>query len=1058
MATRLVVSRTLTETAVNLLDADLAIGARTERNSLTAIIEHAATLLPIPGPLTAFAFSNTLQALEDRPFDEGMRSGAKHYGAQPFLPEERYRAYLARGRIRTEDLSAALLELLDDGAEMLLGPLGTRYELRLARLLHAVPIAPDDELNWFIAESNALTRFRDEVPNTVRERFIEETRHWVLRDLRDATPGKAAAAANESVKSGQGRARQVLGDLISRFGASSIEHWNDPTQEWEALSLQVLWRVCCDGARRGAAPSADPGPQSRRHRDLLLEATGTDSDSLVHELLIRFCAAFADQGLARRPLPGRDEGFYRAFIRLYRNQSRSSHRWLRGLSVELKHLEESHVAPLESIRESLTVLGVAADDWEDYVTATLLALRGWTGILWQMETRSDRFPHPVSRGTLIEFFAIRLLLDRLAIAHVAREMLGHTGPLDELREVAIRHAPVPRPPSVVQRALLVFQLAQVRGWTPPELHRLSDLEWSLVIAEFDAFDDDERSRVFQRAFERRLQVRALDALAVHAREPIEAPQFQVACCIDAREESLRRHLEEVAPDVETFGLPGFFGVAMYYRGAGDAHFSALCPIVIKPQHWVVEDVVYPLENSHRRRARTRRAIGTAAHQLQVATHSPGIGAFLATAFGVLASVPLLSRVLLPQFTARLRRTVGHLVEPPPMTRLRLERTAPTPGPAEDQIGFSLDEMAAIGERMLRDMGLTSNFSRLVIFLGHGASALNNPHKSVYDCGACSGSPSGANGRALAAMLNDQRVRTKLARNGLEIPDDTVFVGGLHNTTADTLTFYDVDSLRQSHFRDFETAVESLEEACRRNAHERCRRFDSAPIDLSFGAARQHVEGRSEDLAQTRPEFGNASNAFCFVGRRCRTRGLFLDRRWFMASYDPQQDDAELTILARILSAVVPVCEGINMQYYLSSIDSTGWACGTKLPHNVSSLLGVMDGAASDLRPGIPWQGVEIHEPVRLTFIIESTPQAMHSVMDRVPIVNQILGNGWALLAVLSPESNEIHVFQNGEFRIYRPETGSLPTAACSTDWYRGWRDHLGFAEIDEWVSGSAKCE
>ncbi len=1041
----------MTESPATYAAASSGLDTNPQNDSLKEIIERAATLLPIPGPITAFAFLNTLQALEDRSFDEGMRQGAKHYGAEPFLAEERYRAYLARGRIRTEDLSAALLELLDDQADMLLGPLGTRYELRLAMLQHAVPTAPDDELKWFIAESDALTRFREEVPQTIRERFVEETRHWVLRDLRDAV----SSAGEATAKAGTERTRRVLGDLIPRFGASSIEHWNDPKQEWEALSLKVLWRVCHDGAKRATMPQPDAAPEPRRHRDLLLEATGTDSDSLVHDVLIRFCAAFTDQGLAHRPLPGREQGFFRAFIGLYRKDVRFSQRWMRGLSAELQRLDKSGAEPLESILESLTVLGVGADEWDAYVTATLLALRGWAGILWQMETRSDRFPHAVAQGTIIEFLAIRLLLDRLAVAHVARDMLGETGPLDALREAVSWHAPARPAASVIQRALLIFQLAQLRGWTPPELHRLSDRDWSLIISELEAFDDVERRRVFQRAFERRLQARAFDALAIHARhtpQHVEAPRFQVAFCIDAREESFRRHLEEVAPDVETFGMPGFFGVAMYYRGAGDAHFAALCPIVMQPKHWVVEDVVYTLGMSHRRRAKTRRAIGTASHQLQIATRSPGIGAFLAATFGVLASVPLLARVLFPRLTAKIRRTVGSFIEPPPMTRLRLERTAPTPGPAEDQIGYSLDEMAEIGERMLRDIGLTSNFSRLVIFLGHGASALNNPHKSAYDCGACSGSPGGPNGRALAAMLNDQRVREKLAKNGLKIPDDTVFLGGLHNTTADTLTFYDLDSLHQSHFRDFEAAVKSLEEACLRNAHERCRRFDSAPVDLSFGAAHQHVEARSEDLAQTRPEFGNATNAFCFVGRRSRTRGLFLDRRCFMASYDPTQDDADAKILARILAAVVPVCEGINMQYYLSSIDSPGWACGTKLPHNVSSLLGVMDGAASDLRPGLPWQSVEIHEPVRLTFIIESTPQAMQGVMERNPVIQRILGNGWALLAVLSPESNEIHVFHNGEFRIYRPETGGLPTAASSTDWYRGWRDHLGFAEIDEWTS------
>jgi hypothetical protein len=298
------------------------------------------------------------------------------------------------------------------------------------------------------------------------------------------------------------------------------------------------------------------------------------------------------------------------------------------------------------------------------------------------------------------------------------------------------------------------------------------------------------------------------------------------------------------------------------------------------------------------------------------------------------------------------------------------------------------------------------------------------------------------------MLNDPRVREILSQRGLQIPNETRFLGGLHNTTVDAVTFVDLDLLPRSHIADFESATKTLEEACERNAHERCRRFDSAALNLTFKEAHQHVEDRSEDLAQTRPEFGNASNAMCVVGRRARTRGLYMDRRAFMNSYDPTQDDAEHTILARILSAAVPVCEGINMQYNLSYIDSPGWACGTKLPHNVTSLLGVMNGHASDLQPGLPWQGVEIHEPMRLLFVIESTPEAMLSIMERNPVIGHILGNGWAQLAVLDPHSAEIRVLRNGQFYLHQPETSELPRVASSLDWYRGWRDHLGFAEIE----------
>src|SRR6185503_21304152 len=101
----------------------------------------------------------------------------------------------------------------------------------------------------------------------------------------------------------------------------------------------------------------------------------------------------------------------------------------------------------------------------------------------------------------------------------------------------------------------------------------------------------------------------LDALALHEPRKVEAPRFQVVNCLDEREESFRRHLEEVAPDCETFGAAGFFSVAMYYRGAGDAHFVPLCPVVIRPQHWVTEEVDELYSNTHRRRAKTRKALG-----------------------------------------------------------------------------------------------------------------------------------------------------------------------------------------------------------------------------------------------------------------------------------------------------------------------------------------------------------------------------------------------------------------------------------------------------------------
>jgi len=263
----------------------------------------------------------------------------------------------------------------------------------------------------------------------------------------------------------------------------------------------------------------------------------------------------------------------------------------------------------------------------------------------------------------------------------------------------------------------------------------------------------------------------------------------------------------------------------------------------------------------------------------------------------------------------------------------------------------------------------------------------------------------------------------------------VFVGGYHNTCNETVTFFDLDRIPESHRQEFAAARKAIDATCERNAHERCRRFMSAPLTMSFSAARQHVEERSEDLAQTRPELGHATNAITIVGRREWTRGLYLDRRAFLTSYDPTQDDAESTILTRLLQAVYPVCSGINLEYYFSNVDNAGFGAGTKLPHNLASLLGVMDGAASDLRTGLPWQMVEIHEPVRSLFIIETTPEAMLRIIERNEMIGRISRNGWVQLAVLDPESRAISVFQDNAFRPYQPQATVIPKAASSVDWY-----------------------
>jgi uncharacterized protein YbcC (UPF0753/DUF2309 family) len=297
------------------------------------------------------------------------------------------------------------------------------------------------------------------------------------------------------------------------------------------------------------------------------------------------------------------------------------------------------------------------------------------------------------------------------------------------------------------------------------------------------------------------------------------------------------------------------------------------------------------------------------------------------------------------------------------------------------------------------------------------------------------------------MANDSRIRSLLEGRGLVIPEWVYFVGAYHNTCDDGMTWYDLDRVPLRHRPLFERAKGAIDEARKRSAHERCRRFESAALSLSADDALRHVEGRAEDLSQTRPEYGHATNALCFVGRRAWSRGLFLDRRAFLASYNPAQDDERSSILARLLQAVIPVCAGISLEYYFSFVDPTGYGCGTKLPHNITSLLGVMDGAASDLRTGLPWQMVEIHEPVRLLFVIETTPTAIRQIIEENEAISRLVNGDWVQLAVFDADAALVLRYVRGQFVPYEPESHELPLVRSSIDWYRGSREHLGFAAI-----------
>lgn len=826
-------------------------------------------------------------------------------------------------------------------------------------------------------------------------------------------------------------------NLSSRLGLSLKDFYhhlmfselmfNDDEVQPEIMDGQ-LWEKCAE-KMSGQVLNLSRGSKKYRAKEYWEKYYNESISSSTHPYIIRLISSFMDQGQSFWSNPYMEKGFWAFFTQDVSIVKKYGLEWQKILGKKIE--EYGPIAPQEIIETELTRMNIPRDAWESFILDMLFDLKGWSGMVNKLEMEPWQATVKAPQIKLVDYIAALLLIETSLDqyhANIHSTDLAVVYGRDEF--VSLRS---------FQLTLALYQITHYFQLNKDWFARLNPETLVEIIALIDAAEKEHLVRLWHEAYEHHFYREALGALVCHEREVAQEtrPEAQLLFCIDDREESIRRHLEEVSPNVKTYGVVGFFGIDMKFSSVKHKRLIAQCPPVVTPSRIVTEVPKSGQDVQTFSRLNQFRGGSDLSSYYLSRTLFRG---FLSTLIlGMASIVPMFLQVFFPKQAKKFREGFYRLIGPTPATEIAIEQT-------QEGHGYSKLEMAKIVEAILNMCGLKTDFSKLVVMIGHGSTSNNNPFKQAYGCGACGGNAGIPNSRAFGKMANDPEVRRHLKDLGISIPEETYFVSAFHDTCTDEIHYFDLDKMPASHKADLHKVMGNLEEACKLNAFERCQRFSSSEAKDSPELALKHVRERAEDLAQPRPEYGHSTNALAIVGLRDMTKGLFMNRRSFLLTYD-WRIDPQGEILQQVVLGGVPVCVNINMDYYFSCVDNDNFGCGSKLPLNLTSLLGVMTGSQSDLRIGLARQMVEIHEPIRNMTIIEAPLDRVKKIFDNHPRLKNLLYNHWMRLTVYDPEVKCWFLFKENEFKTLVIDKMTMKHFTTSLDMINKVHTEEDFAEI-----------
>jgi len=672
-----------------------------------------------------------------------------------------------------------------------------------------------------------------------------------------------------------------------------------------------------------------------------------DLDNFTHSTLFRITSSYLDQGISVWNFPIKDLGFLAA----------------------MRHLESNGTVSFFKKRRAKELLKKTTLNIED-----CLAILVGKEELYERYLFDQQFAHPGYSGMVSVLSAdAHALIDERQIDFVDWMIFECLLEIDALDA----------------------QFGEI--WMPIGQHARSIRD---LFAPIEGTELDEVKRIWQEAYEWTYYNEVLNGLQEKSIVEEKNPELQGIFCIDDRECSIRRYIEEGHPGVQTFGTAGFFGVEFYFQPFGSTFRTKVCPAPVTPKFLIKEQA--------------NEAKSDKEYHFDTRSYGLVFGWILTHTMGFWSALKLALAIFKPSMNTVAVSSGGHMRAD---STLIIENTNGQVTEDGLSIGFSVDEMTNRLHALLMSIGLNQDFAPLIYVVGHGSSSSNNTHYAGYDCGACSGRPGSVNARVICHIGNHPIVREKLKERGIELPESTQFVPVLHDTSRDEFTYYDLAVLSKRNQERHQVNTRLFDQALDFNATERSRRFVVMNSRKAVKKVHENVKLRSVSLFEPRPELNHATNTLCIVGRRSFSRGLFLDRRSFLNSFD-YEVDPDGNYLLGILNAVAPVCGGINLEYYFSRVDNQQLGAGTKLPHNVMGLIGVANGIDGDLRTGLPSQMIEVHSPMRLLVIVEHFPEVVLKTIQTNPATYEWFLNSWVNLVAFHPVEKQFYQFANGVFVRY----------------------------------------